>query len=121
MLGETFFGEVGKRLPEIRLTDTVEQLEAAPNAVPMVFLKQFRDARGTTGACYQAIVENMSTVTKFDGMGLMPGTYTFKAVPTESVGLIDALGLREEMKVVFALWSRFDMIVGPGRIKWEAR
>jgi len=121
MLAETFLGDVEHRLPEVRLTETVKQLEAAPSAVPMVFLKQFRDACGMRGACYQAIVENLSSVTKFDGMGLMPGTYRFKTVPTESVGIIDALGLREEMNVIFACWSKFDMIVGPGRLRWEAR
>jgi uncharacterized protein with NAD-binding domain and iron-sulfur cluster len=121
MLGGMLLGDAGNRLPEIRLTDTAAQLQAAPAAVPMVFLKQFRDACGTTGACYQAVVENLSTVTKFDGMGLMPGTYEFKAVPTESVGIIRALGLHERMDVILAIWSKFDMIVGPGKLKWEAR
>jgi hypothetical protein len=120
-LFHTFFGEAERRLPEVRLSSLVNQLREAPGAMPMVFLKQFRDACSDSKACYQAIVENLSTVTKFDGMGLMPGTYRFRTIPTESIGLIEALGLQQEMNVIFAFWSKFDMVVGPGRLKWEAR
>ena len=89
--------------------------------MPMVYLKQFRAAHGERHACYQAILENSSSVTKFDGLGLMPGSYRFKTIPTESVGLIEQLGLRPEMDVIFSFWTKFDMVVGPGRLMWEAR
>jgi uncharacterized protein with NAD-binding domain and iron-sulfur cluster len=121
MLRETFLGDAGRRLPPIRARNVLRQLLHAPTSMPMVFLKQFRAAHGETQACYQAILENVSRVTSFEGLGLMPGAYRFHTISSESVGLIEALGLRTEMDVIFAFWAKFDMVVGPGRLKWEAR
>jgi hypothetical protein len=118
---DAFLGDAVRRLPKIRACNALAQLLTAPTSMQMVYLKQFRAAHGERRACYQAILENSSSLTSFHGLGLMPGSYRFRTIPTQSVGLIEELGLKADMDVLFAFWTKFDMVVGPGRLMWEAR
>ena len=108
-------------LPSLGLVEDLIKL-AIHEEVPAVFLKQFRDARDGTKACYQAIVEADCKVTAFNGGGLLDGT--FEAVPAEfdSFPVASCLGLDPKgAKCEFPFWVNLDFDTTPAKIIWEAK
>jgi len=90
-------------------------------AVPGVFLKQFRDAANGLNACYQAVIEANSTVDKFHGGGLLPGTFTATVANYASHPLASDLGLTSPtVPLEFPFWVNFDFTIGLGREIWRA-
>ncbi|HMG53633.1 MAG TPA: hypothetical protein VK601_09125, partial [Kofleriaceae bacterium] len=92
--------------------------------VPMVFLKQFRDAADGTAACYQAIIEapNRMTADPVE-VGLLHGDWELAIEQFASVRVIDQLGLRVRDGVVPAalhFWVKFGFTAEPGREIWRA-
>jgi hypothetical protein len=61
--------------------------------VPMIFLKQIRDARQPTRACYQSIHTANFHVTGFRGAGRMPGEPTLLLEDFDNVPICRELGL----------------------------
>jgi hypothetical protein len=55
--------------------------------IPMVFLKQFRDATNSSGACYQAIVEANATINAFGGAGISRSGWTLELPAYASVNV----------------------------------
>ncbi|MEM1007716.1 MAG: hypothetical protein AAGJ35_01810, partial [Myxococcota bacterium] len=88
-------------------------------AIPMVYLKQFRDAAQPERACYQAIVENQTQMRNFRGGGIMPGSFHFGLYPNASFDLRTPFGLQEQMNVLMACWSRLDMTIQDANRTWE--
>lgn len=89
--------------------------------VPGVFLKQFRDAADGTRACYQAIIEAGSGVTKLHGGGLLPGTFTATVSDFASHPLAADLGLAgPDVPLEFPFWANFDFTISRGTEIWKA-
>lgn len=89
--------------------------------VPGVFLKQFRDTADGTKACYQAIVEAGSFVDKFNGGGLLDGTYQAAIHNYDSHPLADDLGLAPgQHPLEFPFWVNMDFTIGKGTEVWKA-
>jgi len=89
--------------------------------VPSVFLKQFRDAADGTRACYQAIIEAPSRVTKLHGGGLLPGTFVARAAEFASHPVRSDLGLvGSEVAAEFPFWVNFDFDIELGVEVWKA-
>jgi hypothetical protein len=62
--------------------------------MPMVFLKQFRDATIATDACYQAVVEAPAQVTTFRKAGELAADYNVTIQSYASHPIVADLGLR---------------------------
>src|SRR5205814_1658396 len=87
--------------------------------VPLVFLKQFRDAGSDGRAVYQAILETPSIVTRFKGIRLMD-EYQFTIVnQLDSYPLTTDLGLVDQKPLV-SFKLEMDFVLQEGREVWNA-
>jgi hypothetical protein len=99
--------------------DVVRDLiqDALHERVPMVFLKQFRDAERPDRACYQAIVEANARVTRFAGGGPIPGAHRVHVADWDSHPIVRDLGLEgADPEVLVDAWAEFDFEMEAGRI-----
>jgi hypothetical protein len=77
--------------------------------IPLVFLKQFRDAQDTHKACYQKLVEAALKVESFYEGGLLPEAYRLQVADLASHPLAHRLGLKGAgQKSTFGAWLRVD-------------
>ena len=93
--------------------------------VPMVFLKQFRDAADGRMACYQAIVESANRMTRDPvEAGVLHGDWELAIAEFADTRLIERLGLRARpggvVPSAFHFWVRFGFSAEPGRVVWRA-
>ena len=107
--------------------DVVENLarDLATGDVPMVFLKQFRDAADGTAACYQAIVEAPNRMTRDPvEAGFLHGDWELAIEQFPTVRLIDRLGLRVradgKLSALLHIWVKFGFTAEPGQVIWRA-
>jgi hypothetical protein len=92
--------------------------------MPLVFLKQFRDAADSHKACYQAIVEAPVQLTTFHGGGFVDADYTVTCQPLASHPLPETLGLNVDssgtMQALATFWLHVDFTLGAGVEVWHA-
>ncbi len=72
--------------------------------MPMVFLKQFRDARVGTNACYQAVVESPAQITKFRKAGEIDADYEVTIHGFASHPIVADLGLKGTVTAATSDW-----------------
>ena len=90
-------------------------------ALPSVFLKQFRDAADGTRAAFQALVEVDSTVTAFRSGRIEPGSFELVATNFDSHPIASDLGFSADpVPVEFAFSVDIDFSTGPGTELWRA-
>jgi uncharacterized protein with NAD-binding domain and iron-sulfur cluster len=90
--------------------------------VPLVNLKQFRDAEDPTRACYQALVEGPCVLKGIHGGGFYWGDSTVTITACQSHQIARDLGLAgNELKARFAWWVDMDFDADAGKVVWEAR
>ena len=89
--------------------------------VPMLLLKQFRDAQVQGAACYQAVVLVNMVVSEFRGGGLLPGDYRVHVNDLAGEPIMRELGIAPTCSPLMAFWLNFDFVVRLGEILWEAR
>jgi hypothetical protein len=83
--------------------------------IPLVFLKQFRDAQDTHKACYQRLIEAPLKVEMFYEGGLFPEPYMLSIANLASHPLAKNLGLEEgDQKSTFGTWMRVDFVLENG-------
>src|SRR6266498_2239729 len=83
--------------------------------IPLVFLKQFRDAQNTRKACYQRLIEAPLKVEMFYQGGLLPEPYTLSIASMASHPLAPNLGLKEaDQKSTLGAWMRVDFTLNNG-------
>jgi uncharacterized protein with NAD-binding domain and iron-sulfur cluster len=86
--------------------------------IPVVSLKQYRDAVSPDRACYQAIVSAVMRITKYHGGGLLPGRYEVKIHDYASTPIARELGLKLSPDGIAeprgAYWISFDCTYGEG-------
>jgi hypothetical protein len=83
--------------------------------IPLVFLKQFRDAQDTRKACYQKLVEAPLKVEAFYEGGLLPGGYSLQLAGLASHPLAQTLGLQAAGQTsTLGAWMRVDFALGNG-------
>jgi hypothetical protein len=100
---------------------------AATRRVPVINLKQFRDVRDSTKACYQALVECPCELVRLTGAGPLPGNFTAAIRSCASHPIVADLGLGTpvpngvtELPVRFAFWVNMDFQTLDGSVIWEA-
>jgi hypothetical protein len=84
--------------------------------MPMVFIKEFRDATNTTGACFQSVVELVPNATKVHGWGLLPNVYAIDIELCDSHPIRTDCGLTPTgpIKSKLGFWLNFDMDIPLG-------
>ncbi|HZJ24043.1 MAG TPA: hypothetical protein VFD54_12080 [Anaerolineales bacterium] len=83
--------------------------------IPLVFLKQFRDAQNTHKACYQRIIEAPLKVENFFEGGIILNSYTLNIAALASHPLAQNLGLKaEEQKSTLGAWMQVDFVLENG-------
>lgn len=96
--------------------------EFRSGAVPLAFLKQFRDVGDGATACYQAIVSVPIRATNIREGGLLPGTYVVELPEIASHPIASDLGLdRSAFSAVKGFWLDFDFIIDRGTEVWRAQ
>jgi hypothetical protein len=118
-----FWGKGASELPVSRLglaVDVVKTMLAGK--LPIVNLKQFRDATDSTRACYQAIIESTCTPSKVISGGLLDGDFVLDASSFASHNIVKDLGLAGStgIPVEFAIWIKMNFSADPGREVWKA-
>jgi Acetoacetate decarboxylase (ADC) len=88
--------------------------------VPMLLLKQFRDAHVQGAACYQAVVLVDMVVSAFRGGGLLPDDYRVRTAELAGEPIMRELGIAASCTPRVAFWLHFDFLVQLGQILWEA-
>ncbi len=90
--------------------------------VPLVNLKQFRDAEDPTRACYQALVEGPCTLKAIHGGGFYWGRSTVQITPCESHQIARDLGLSgNTIEARFGFYVDMDFDAEAGKIVWQAK
>ncbi len=84
--------------------------------IPMVFLKQFRDATDPTRACYQAVIEAPAHLVKFeDGWFTHPHDLTI--VPVDSHPIARECGLASgTLRAELGFWCRMNFLMKTGTV-----
>jgi hypothetical protein len=83
--------------------------------IPLVFLKQFRDAQNPRKACYQRLIEAPLKVETFFEGGLFSEPYTLSIVSLASHPLAQSLGLKEgSQKSTLGAWMHVDFVLENG-------
>ena len=87
--------------------------------IPLVFLKQFRDAADSSAACYQSLIEAPMEVGAFRGGGWLPtgGVLTFNSL--ESHPVAESLGIvleKGSVGIQTAVWMQFDFVLKAGAV-----
>jgi hypothetical protein len=83
--------------------------------IPLVFLKQFRDAQNTYKACYQRVIEAPLKLETFYEGGLFTEPYTLSIASLASHPLARNLGLKEtDQKSTLGAWMQVDFVLGNG-------
>ena len=92
--------------------------------MPLLFLKQFRDAVDSRRACYQAIVEAPVQLTTFHSGGLIDAAYILTCQSLASHPLPEILGLDVDssgaMQTLATFWLHVDFTLGSGVEVWRA-
>jgi hypothetical protein len=89
--------------------------------IPMVLLKQFRDAHQQGAACYQAVIEVGNAVLHTRAGGILPNDYTVRIAELDGEPITRELGLSPgPVSPLVAFWLEFDFLVHLGEILWEA-
>jgi len=83
--------------------------------IPLVFLKQFRDAQNTRKACYQRLIEAPLKVETFFEGGLFLQPYTLNIASLASHPLAQNLGLNgTENRSTLGVWMQVDFVLENG-------
>jgi hypothetical protein len=85
-------------------------------AVPMVFLKQFRDVADPSRACYRAIVEASAVLDRWYAGGPLPA-HRVQIAPADSHPIVEDLGLPgHDLPTLAATWMNYDFTMESGRV-----
>jgi uncharacterized protein with NAD-binding domain and iron-sulfur cluster len=105
-----------------------ELIENVGRGMRMVFLKQFPDALDGSKACYQAIVEADVPITSQVEGGYLRGDWEVEVHRYDSHRLVEGLGLKPRETLgdvarcesIVQGWAKFEAVVQPGRVVYEA-
>lgn len=87
--------------------------------VPMIFLKQFRDAGDTDRACYQAVIEAPAHLQAWHGGGFV-NPHDIVIQPADSHPIVAECGLAgPQIRCNLGFWTQMDFVMQPGTVVAE--
>ena len=90
--------------------------------VPVILLKQFRDAADPCRACYQAVIEVEQRLLALSGCGELGDGWVLDVADLDGQPLVRDLGLPAgPQRPAASFWIALDFRIGRGRVLWEAR
>lgn len=102
------------------LQTAYDQVRAGAVSLPMLFLKQFRDAGDPSRACYQAIVEAPARMTHIAEAGWIRGAFEVEITAADSHPIARELGLADVITPIAQFFVRSDFLMEVGREVWRA-
>jgi hypothetical protein len=108
--------ELFQNIPDMMKGSVVEfSARFINDHIPLVFLKQFRDAQYTQKACYQRLIEAPLRVERFYQAGFFPEPYTLNIASLASHPLAQNLGLNGAgQKSTLGAWMQVDFVLKNG-------
>jgi hypothetical protein len=94
-------------------------LELLGGHVPMVFLKQFRSATSSNGACYQAIVEANASINGFKGAGISLSPWQLELPQYASVDVAGNLLTTPIPRIEWSFNIQFSFSMDLGKVVWS--
>ena len=95
--------------------------QLARGEVPVVLLKQFRDAADPCRACYQAVIEVEQRLLALSGGGSLGARWQLDVADLDGQPLVRDLGLPAgPQEPAASFWIDFEFRIGRGRVLWEA-
>ena len=95
--------------------------QLARGEVPVVLLKQFRDAADPCRACYQAVVEVDQRLLALSGGDRLAEGWLLDVADLDGQPLVRDLGLPAgPLRPAASFWIALDFRIGRGRVLWEA-
>lgn len=88
-------------------------------ALPLIFLKQFRDITIPENACYQAITEGNGVVDNLNGGWFLGDEYEISIQDFASFPIMSDLGLPSNISVKHPFWVHLDMQFNTGTVLWS--
>lgn len=90
--------------------------------LPLVFLKQFRDAENPEQACYQSLIRALLRASQVHAAQLLPSGFTLQVNEMEIPPIARELGIAagSPIPVEFAFQLQFDFVQDTGRELWSA-
>lgn len=85
---------------------------AALQDIPLVFIKQMRDAQDTRKACYQTLVEAPLRIQTYQAGGLFAQPQRLDIASLQSHPLIERLGLQATQLSALGAWLKVDFTLG---------
>ena len=119
-------GHIGGELAELT-EDVLANFFGKPH-LPVINLKQFRDAVDSTKACYQALVESPCQLDQWTGGGLLSGDFEIEITTCDSHQIVTDLGLGKlgsgdstVIRPLFGCWIQMNFSTLAGTIIWPER
>lgn len=95
--------------------------------LPVINLKQFRDATDSSRACYQALVNSPTEITDWTGGHFLDGDYEIEIATCDSHQIVTDLGLADKpgpdstlVKPLYGFWCDVGFRTLNGSIEWQA-
>jgi uncharacterized protein with NAD-binding domain and iron-sulfur cluster len=102
--------------PHASLSDKLAR--GAGFGIPMLFLKQFRDATSPSQACHQSLVRCRAQAALLAAPRRLPGSFTIRLPPHFKPDLAGTLGLRRQVVTRLALELKYDLVLPQGKQLW---
>jgi hypothetical protein len=110
-----------------KVADELMKLYLSTHPLPVINLKQFRDAVDSSRACYQALVSSPTEVTDWTGGHFLDGDYEIEITTCDSHQIVKDLGLADQtgpdstvIKPLYGFWCHMGFRTLNGVIEWQA-
>lgn len=110
-----------------KVADELIRLYMSTHPLPVINLKQFRDAVDSSRACYQALVSSPTEITGWTGGHFLDGDYEIEITTCDSHQIVKDLGLAEQtgpdstvIKPLYGFWCQVGFRTLNGVIEWQA-
>jgi hypothetical protein len=110
-----------------KVADELFRLYLSKHPLPVINLKQFRDAVDSSRACYQALVSSPCEIIDWKGGHFLDGDYEIEIATCDSHQIVNDLGLADRVgpdstlvKPLYGFWCDMGFRTLNGVVEWQA-
>jgi hypothetical protein len=118
---------IGQNAGLATVANELVKLYLSKHPLPVINLKQFRDAADSSRACYQALVSSPCEIIDWKGGHFLDGDYEIEIATCDSHQIVNDLGLADQagpdstvIKPIYGFWCDMGFRTLDGTIEWEA-